>query len=88
MKAIIAATHCYPGCRVRTEEDGDDSRALVEFGDGAIVFGEFRAGDGGALLTVPGYSTARGTRIETKVWHLEPGNGAGSWRIKKRATAA
>jgi hypothetical protein len=88
MKVIVAATHCYVGCQVRTEEDGDNSRALVEFGDGAIVLGEFEASDGGGLLTVPGYRTARGTRIATKIWRLEPGGGAGSWRIKARVTAA
>ncbi|WP_199085830.1 hypothetical protein [Bosea sp. ASV33] len=86
MKVIVAATHCYPGCRVRIEERGQNPSALVEFSDGTIVLGELDTTDGVTLLTVPSYRTARGTRIEIKTWRLEPGSGAGCWRIKARVT--
>lgn len=88
MRVTVLDSHCYPGCPIRTFEDADDSRALIEFSDGTVVFGDFARHDDEAILAVPPYSTARGSRIDAKAWRLRADVDPGSWRVKARVTAA
>ena len=87
MRFEFAHSHAYPGCRLRTTEDGVGPRHaedLVEFSDGSVAAGRHEVRDGTIVLHVGAYTTARGTRIAARSWRLEPDGDEGRWRVRAR----
>jgi hypothetical protein len=76
-----AATHLYPGARLRGDAPLAPGPTLVAFADGVEAPGEIEAD--GATLSVAAHRTARGARIPAKRWRLaETPEG---WRVAARA---
>ena len=83
-------THLYPGA-TGTASAGQTDRAsvcLVIFADGTAVRGMLLPAEtGAAVLDLPAYATARGTRIAAKSWLAgiaAADDGTVTLRIRKR----
>ncbi|MEU1279257.1 hypothetical protein [Streptomyces sp. NPDC005805] len=76
--AFCAHTHLFPGARPLLRELGDPAAFAaaprpvgveLEFADGVVAAAELLvAGPGDAVLAVPAYTTAAGTRIAERTW--------------------
>lgn len=89
-----SGSHLYPGARGTLAGEwpraGTMSEVAVEFADGSLALGQLSAGhDGGQVLSVGPYVTARGTAVADKRWVLTvataPGGG-GRFRIAARVS--
>ncbi|HSF94817.1 MAG TPA: hypothetical protein VLA52_07300 [Thermohalobaculum sp.] len=80
------ASHLYPGARGTVQGDATEGGCAAEFADGSMAFGTLTRGeDGGWMLELGPYTTARGTEIPAKRWRLAlTGAGAREFRIAAR----
>ena len=82
MRFVFPHSHAFPGGRVTLHDDGAAPPVcMVSFADGTTVLGEWRREGADILLSVPAYSTAKGTEIDPHRWLLVMG-GEGMWRSR------
>jgi len=87
MRFEFSHTHAYPGCKVVVSEASQDANAdacIVEFSDGVVVPNASPPDGETIVLHILPYRTARGTRINTKSWLLQPDGPDGRWRVQRR----
>lgn len=83
MRFVFPHSHAFRRGRVTVEDDGKAGpECLVEFGDGVTVIAEWQADDEAIRLSVPGYRTAKGTRVTARRWRLARG-ADGLWRSER-----
>lgn len=83
MRFTFPHSHAFPGGRVTVHDDGTaEPDCLVEFGDGVTVIGEWQAEGDAIRLSVPDYSTARGTLVSARSWRLAKGADS-LWRSER-----
>ncbi|WP_102224911.1 hypothetical protein [Acidimangrovimonas sediminis] len=83
MRFTFPHSHAFPRGQVGVEEDGAaPPGALVEFGDGITLIGDWRTEGDDIVLSVPRYQTAKGTTVEARRWRLTR-NAQGVWRCTR-----
>lgn len=79
-------THAYPGCSAiilfNIVPDNTTVPVAAEFSDGSIAMAEVEQMSRHELLVhVGAYTTAHGTRISKKSWHLQYDNTRDIWKV-------
>ncbi|MCA1868307.1 hypothetical protein HW571_21765 [Agrobacterium genomosp. 3] len=83
MRFLFPYSHAFPNGRVTVDDDdATEPGCLVEFSDGTTVFSAWRREKENIALDIPGYQTAKGTRVNARRWRLVRGSD-GIWRTKR-----
>jgi hypothetical protein len=83
MRFVFPHSHAFQRGRVVVDDEGrTEPGCLVEFGDGVTVIGEWRAAGKAIHLSIPAYSTAKGTKMTARAWRLVQGKD-GVWRSER-----
>ncbi len=83
MRFRFPHSHAFHRGRIAVDAGGKaGSACTVEFGDGSVVIGEYRQVEDAFVLSVPRYTTAKGTTIEPKQWRIV-NTQPGVWRSER-----
>jgi len=87
MRLEFTHSHIYPGATAsltgEQAETGERTTCLVELSDGVVLSTSCLI-QGGGMLSMPDYLTARGAKIPAKDWVLRKDLETGAWKAKSK----